>query len=169
MNSPIYVQRVGFTCGSFDLMHCGHVAMFEDCKNVCEWLIVAIQSDPTIDRPNSKNKPIQSLQERITQIKALRYVDEVITYDTEADLKRILEILCYDVRILGSDWKDKPFTGHDIPGHIAKCYFHDRPHNYSSSDIRERVYQAEQLKRAEKAKEWKRLQEQESEIVVSNT
>jgi glycerol-3-phosphate cytidylyltransferase len=133
------MARVGFTCGSFDLMHAGHVVMFEDCRSVCDYLIVGVQSDPTLDR-SWKNKPVQTLEERIRIVQACRYVDEVVTYDTEADLLTLLQRLDIDVRIIGSDWQGKPYTGHMLD---MEVYFHERDHGWSTSELRRRVYEAE--------------------------
>ena len=121
--------------------------MLEDCKRVCDYLIVGIQSDPTIDRKNpdtfyskisgkEKNKPIQTLEERLIMIKSIKFIDEVFVYDTEDDLYNWLKNNEWDIRILGSDWEGKKFTGHDIPG---KVYFHKRDHDWSSSSLREKL------------------------------
>jgi glycerol-3-phosphate cytidylyltransferase len=141
---------VGFTCGSFDLLHTGHTIMLRECKDHCNYLIVGLQSDPSIDRPE-KNKPIQSYEERKTMLESIRYVDEIITYHTEADLEKLLKNLIdnkqIDLRIIGEDWHGKRFTGDklDIP-----VIFNKRKHTYSSSNLRERVYQAEYLLRRDK-------------------
>ena len=134
--------KVGFTAGSFDLLHAGHVLMLEDCKRVCDWLIVAVQSDPTIDR-SSKNKPIQEYEERILVVKSSRYIDEIVLYDTEADLHRLLTDIKPNIRIIGSDWKGKEYTGHELP---IEMYFHERNHDWSTSDLRRRVHSAEHKK-----------------------
>ena len=105
---------IGITFGSFDLCHYGHALMFEECKEYCDYLIVGVQSDPSIDRPE-KNKPVQSHEERIGIVSSLKFVDEVVTYDTEADLIEVLKNIQPDVRILGADHKGKPFTGHELP------------------------------------------------------
>ena len=110
---------IGITFGSFDLCHYGHALMFEECKEYCDYLIVGVQSDPSIDRPK-KNKPVQSHEERIGIVSSLKFVDEVVTYDTEADLIEILKNIQPDVRILGADHEGKLFTGHEL--HI-KCIF----------------------------------------------
>jgi len=126
----------GFTCGAFDLCHYGHVLMFRECRRHCDWLIVAVQSDPSVDRPD-KNKPIQSLEERLGQVRAIRYINEVYVYDTEEDLIKLLKKLKPDVRIIGADWEGKEFTGHDIQG--IKIVFNTRDHDYSTSELRERI------------------------------
>ena len=133
---------IGFTCGAFDLMHAGHMVMLKDAKSVCDKLIVAVQSDPSIDRP-FKNRPVQSFEERIIMVEGCRYVDEIVLYHTEEDLLKILKDINPDVRILGSDYKNKTFTGQELP---IEIYYHNRSHSWSSSDLRERVYYAERRK-----------------------
>lgn len=130
-------MRKGFTCGAFDLCHAGHMLMFKECKTFCDYLIVGLQTDPTIDRPE-KNKPIQSLEERRIQLEAVRYIDEIVIYSTEAELYELLKKneLGIDVRILGEDWKGKPFTGYDLP---LETVFNSRTHSYSTSNLRDRV------------------------------
>ena len=130
-------MKIGFTCSAFDLLHAGHIIMLKDCKSVCDYLIVGIQSNPNLDR-DYKNQPVQSLTERILQIDAVKYVDEIFIYHTEKDLHKWLNdnIHNIDIRILGSDWKNKNYTGYelDIP-----IYFHERNHNYSSTELIERI------------------------------
>ena len=133
---------IGITFGSFDLCHYGHALMFEECKEYCDYLIVGVQSDPSIDRPE-KNKPVQSHEERIGIVSSLKFVDEIVTYDTEADLIEVLKNIQPDVRILGADHKGKPFTGHELP---IKCIFNTRDHGYSTSELRRRVFEAEKSK-----------------------
>ena len=133
---------IGFTCGAFDLLHAGHIVMLEEARSNCDYLIVGLQTDPTIDR-NEKNKPIQSVYERYVQLNAVEYVDEIIPYETESDLVEILKGIDYDVRFVGDDWKDKPFTGHDLPGHLNKVMYNSRKHDYSSSALRRRVAEGE--------------------------
>jgi glycerol-3-phosphate cytidylyltransferase len=138
--------KVGFTASAFDLLHAGHISMLEDAKHQCDYLIAALQNDPTQDRPN-KNKPIQSIVERFIQLKAVKYVDEVIVYNTEKDLEDLLLMLPIDIRILGEEYKDTNFTGKDIC--ISKnieLYFNQRRHSFSTSDLRKRIEQAEQAK-----------------------
>ena len=129
-------MKKGITFGAFDLFHAGHVLMLEEAKTVCDYLIVCIQSDPSLDR-EEKNKPVQSIIEREIQVSGCRYVDEVIIYDTEADLLNIIDRVDWDVRIIGEEYKDSDFTGKDKT--LNKCFFNKRPHNFSSSELRERV------------------------------
>lgn len=129
-------MKKGITFGAFDLFHAGHILMLEEAKTVCDYLIVAIQSDPSLDR-EAKNSPVQSVEEREIQVSACRYVDEVIIYDREADLLEILDTFSWDVRILGDEYQNKDFTGREK--YLDKCYFNKRPHNFSTSELRERV------------------------------
>ena len=125
----------GFTCSCFDLLHAGHILMLQDAKARCDKLIVGLQSDPTIDRPE-KNKPIQSLEERKIQLEAIKYVDEVFIYDTEEELYKKLLDINPDVRILGSDYIGKSFTGDDLD---IEIYYHERKHNYSTTNLRGKI------------------------------
>ena len=129
-------MKKGITFGAFDLFHAGHVLMLEEAKTVCDYLIVCIQSDPSLDR-KEKNKPVQSIVEREIQVSGCRYTDEVIIYDTEAELLEILNTVDWDVRILGEEYKNKDFTGREQT--LNKCHFNKRPHNFSSSELRKRV------------------------------
>jgi glycerol-3-phosphate cytidylyltransferase len=131
--------RVGFTCSTFDLLHAGHVQMLREAKEQCDYLICGLQVDPSIDRAE-KNAPIQTIVERYTQLKAVGYVDEIIPYGTEEDLKDILSMYHIDVRILGEEYRDKEFTGKDIcRRRDIQLYFNKRDHRFSSSGLRERV------------------------------
>ena len=128
-------MKRGFCASAFDLLHTGHVVMLEDAKQQCEWLIVGLLTDPTIDRPD-KNKPVQSILERWIQLRGCKYVDEIIPYATEKDLLNLLLILKPDVRILGDEYRDKDFTGIDLD---IPLYFHQRDHNFSSTELRNRL------------------------------
>ena len=130
------VGKIGFTCSCFDLLHAGHILMLEDAKKQCDYLIVGLQTDPSIDR-KEKNKPIQSLEERRIQLEAIKYVDEVIVYETENELYELLYKLMPNVRILGTDYEHKYFTGIEIEG--IDIYFHKRDHDYSTSSLREKI------------------------------
>lgn len=127
-------MKIGFTCSTFDLFHAGHVAMLEEAKKQCDYLIVGIQTDPTIDRPE-KNAPIQSLIERQIQVRACKFVDETIVYATENDLIILLTTLPLDVRILGIEYKDKDYTGKGI----VNAYYNKRSHSFSSNELRQRM------------------------------
>lgn len=135
-------KKVGFTCSCFDILHCGHCIMLEDAKNQCDILIIGLQTDPTIDRVD-KNKPIQEYEERLIMAKSIKYIDEIITYSTEKDLYNLLLMLKPDVRIIGTDWKDKKYTGHDLP---IEMHWHVREHDWSTSKLRKRIYNSEKEK-----------------------
>ncbi len=137
-------KKVGVTAGAFDLCHAGHMLMFEEAKSVCDYLIVALHSDPSTDRP-TKNKPIMSIEERRIILKGIKYIDEVIEYDTEADLYNLFKENKegFDVRILGVEYKGKQYTGYDLP---LPVYFNTRDHGYSTTELRKRVYEAEKSK-----------------------
>lgn len=132
-------MKVGFTCSTFDLLHAGHVQMLREAKEQCDYLIVGLQVDPSVDRPE-KNAPIQTIVERYTQLKAVKYVDEIIPYATETDLEDILEMYHIDVRILGEEYRDGKFTGRAICAKRGiELYFNKREHRFSTSDLRRRV------------------------------
>ena len=132
-------MRVGITFSAFVLLHAGHVAMLRESKQQCDYLVAGLQLDPTIDRPE-KNKPIQTIVERYTQLKAVKYIDEIIPYTTEKDVEDILEMYQIDVRILGEEYKDKDFTGKDICRRLGiELYFNKRDHRFSSTDLRKRI------------------------------
>ena len=140
-------KKIGITFSTFDMLHAGHIAMLSEAKNHCDYLIAGLQTDPTIDRPDTKNSPIQSIVERQIQLAACRYVDEVVVYQTERDLRDLLLILPVDVRILGIEYEGKPFSGDE------ECYqrnieivFNGRDHSFSSSSLRRRVVEAESMK-----------------------
>ena len=130
-------NKTGFTCGAFDLLHAGHILMFKEAREQCDYLIVGLQTDPSIDRPD-KHKPIQSVEERRIVLEGIRYIDEIFEYKTEKDLYKFLKLSqdSIDIRIVGADWKGKEFTGYDLP---IKIYFNSRNHNYSSSELRKRI------------------------------
>ena len=135
--------KIGFTCSTFDLLHAGHVVMLEEAKRHCDYLIVGLQTDPTIDRPD-KNTPIQSVVERQIQLSAIKYVDEVVCYTTEADLEDLLLTLPINVRIIGDEYKTKPFTGKAIcKDRGIKMIYNGRDHSFSSTSLRKRVYTIE--------------------------
>ena len=144
VNSKGLIENtIGFTCSSFDLLHAGHIIMLQDAKQQCDKLIVGLQTDPTIDRPLTKNTPIQTLEERKIQLEAVRYIDDIYVYDTEDSLIELLKLVKPDIRILGSDYEGKPFTGDflNIP-----IYFHERKHDYSTTNLRKMIYNRESTK-----------------------
>jgi glycerol-3-phosphate cytidylyltransferase len=139
--------KIGITFSTFDLLHAGHIAMLAEAKNHCDYLIAGLQTDPTIDRPDSKNPPVQSIVERQIQLSATRYVDETVVYQTEKDLEDILLTLPIDVRILGIEYMQKDFTGRKICNDRGiELIFNQRDHSFSSSNLRKRVAQAEMIK-----------------------
>lgn len=138
---------IGFTCSTFDLLHAGHITMLEEAKHHCDYLIVGLQNDPTLDRPDSKNPPVQSIIERQIQLAAVKFVDEIIVYNTEQDLVDLLLTLPIDVRVLGDEYKSKDFTGKDIAKQRgSKIVYNGRDHSFSSTSLRKRVHSAEDNK-----------------------
>lgn len=133
-------MKIGFTCGAFDLLHAGHHIFLRDCKTRCDKLIVGLHTDPTIDRPNTKNRPIQTIYERYTQLINSKWVDEVIPYDTEVDLYNIIATTVMDIRFLGEDYRNKKVTAKELCDELGiKIMYVDRKHNYSSSELRKRL------------------------------
>lgn len=130
---------IGFTASTFDLLHAGHIAMLREAKEVCDHLVCAIQVDPSVDRAE-KNSPVQTLVERWVQLEAVKYVDEIIPYQTEGDLEDILQLFNFDVRIIGEEYKHGKFTGRaTCAARGIDIYFNKRDHRFSSSDLRKRV------------------------------
>ena len=137
-------KTIGITFSTFDLLHAGHIAMLSEAKNHCDYLIAGLQTDPTIDRPDSKNPPIQSIVERQIQLAATRYVDEIVIYQTEQDLLDLLLVLPLDVRIIGIEYENKEFSGKDIcEDRNIKVIYNGRDHSFSSSSLRKRVAEGE--------------------------
>lgn len=140
-------KRIGIVFSQFDLLHAGHIAMLAEVKNYCDYLIAGLQTDASIDRPNDKNPPVQSIVERQIQLAAVRYVDEIVVYQTEKDLEDILLTLPIDVRILGVEYENKDFTGKTICWDRGiDLVYNGRDHSFSSSSLRKRVVQAEVTK-----------------------
>lgn len=136
--------KIGIVTSAFDLLHAGHIAMLAEAKNHCDYLIAALQTNPTIDRPTSKNKPVQSIVERQIQLAAVQYVDEIVVYETEKDLEDIFLTLPIDVRILGVEYKDVEFTAKEIcKNRGVDIIFNSRDHSFSSSNLRKRIADAE--------------------------
>jgi len=138
-------MKIGFTCSTFDLLHAGHIMMLKEAKTVCDYLIVGLQTDPSIDR-DWKNKPVQSLFERYIQLEACKYVDEIIPYTTEKELMDILLSYPIDVRIVGEEYRDKQFTGHEL---LMSVHFNSRKHSFSTTNLRKQV-----VEREEQGKKW---------------
>lgn len=137
-------MTVGFTCSTFDLFHAGHIIMLKEAKQQCDYLIVGLQTDPTIDRPREKNKPVQSIFERYVQLQACKYIDEIVVYATEKDLVDILLSYPINVRILGEEYEHRDFTGRaECITRGIKFYFNKREHTFSTTELRQRVVDAE--------------------------
>jgi len=137
-------MKIGFTCSTFDLFHAGHIIMLKEARTQCDYLIVGLQTDPTIDRPDTKNTPVQSIFERYEQLKACRYVDEILVYATEKDLIDILLSYPIDVRILGDEYENREFTGRaQCVSRGIKFYFNKREHTFSTTELRQRVVDTE--------------------------
>jgi len=141
-------KKIGITFSAFELLHAGHMSMLAECKKHCDYLIAGLQVDPSHDRPDTKNKPVQSIVERQLQLQAVRYVDEILVYHTERDLEEILLILPINVRIIGEEYRDKEFTGKQIciDRGIDIVYNSRRDHSFSSTNLRKRVAEAENKK-----------------------
>jgi glycerol-3-phosphate cytidylyltransferase len=140
-------MKIGFQCSSFDLLHAGHVTMLKMEKNLCDYLKVALQVDPTVDRPGIKNKPVQSVYERYVQLQACKYIDEIVVYETEKDLLNIIMTQEMHIRFLSEEYLNREFTGKQycLDNNI-ELHYHKRKHSYSSTDLRERVYELEKQK-----------------------
>jgi glycerol-3-phosphate cytidylyltransferase len=141
------VSKIGFNCSSFDLLHAGHITMLKMEKRLCDYLIVALQIDPTVDRPGIKNKPVQSAYERYVQLQACKYVDEILIYETEFDLLQLLQTQTIHIRFLSDEYLNRDFTGKQwcIDNGI-EIHYHKRSHVYSSSELRERTVRLENEK-----------------------
>jgi len=141
-------MKIGFNCSSFDLFHAGHVTMLKIEKDHCDYLKVALQVDPSTDRPGIKNKPIQSVYERYVQLQGCKYIDEILVYETEEDLLNLIQTQTMHIRFLGEEYKNRDFTGKlfCIENGI-ELFYHPRRHKYSSTELRGRVHEAEKYKR----------------------
>jgi glycerol-3-phosphate cytidylyltransferase len=135
-------MKIGITCSCFDLFHAGHVKMLQEAKSQCDYLIIALQTDPTIDRP-AKNKPIQSLVERYIQVKGCVYVDEIVPYQTEIELEEIFKTFQLNIRIIGDEYRGKEFTAKDIcASRGIDIFYNKRDHNFSSTELKKRLVDA---------------------------
>jgi glycerol-3-phosphate cytidylyltransferase len=133
-------KPVGFTCSTFDLLHAGHILMLSEAKQVCDYLIVGLQIDPSIDRPQLKNAPVQSIVERYVQLSSVKYVDSIIVYQTEKDLEDLLMFLPITIRIIGEEYQNAEFTGRKIcEDRNIKMYYNQRKHSFSTTELRKRV------------------------------
>ena len=139
---------IGFSCSTFDLHHAGHILMLAEAKHTCDYLIVGLQTNPAIDRPDTKNKPVQSIVERYVQLNAVKFVDEIIVYETERDLEDLLMFLPLNVRFIGEEYHGKDFTGKQIcVDRNIDIIYNSRTHRFSSTELRQRTYQYELNKR----------------------
>ena len=140
-------MKIGFTCSCFDLFHAGHIMMLKEAKAMCDYLIVGLQTNPAIDRPETKNKPVQSIVERYVQLSAVKYVDEIIVYETERDLEDLLMFLPINKRFIGEEYQGKDFTGKQIcVDRNIDIIYNSRTHRFSSTELRQRTYQYEKDK-----------------------
>ena len=147
-------MKIGFNCSSFDLFHAGHVTMLKMEKELSDYLKVALQVDPSIDRPGIKNKPVQSVYERYIQLQGCKYVDEILVYETEADLLNLIQTQTFHIRFLSEEYRHIEVTGKQYcVDNGVEIYYHLRRHQYSSTEIRNRVYNLEQQKREDKTQE----------------
>lgn len=146
-------MKIGFQCSTFDLLHAGHITMLKQEKEMCDYLKVGLQVDPTVDRPDTKNKPVQSVYERFVQLQAVRYVDEILVYSTEQDLLNLIKSQTIHIRFLGEEYIGKDFTGKQFCiDNGIELYYHKRRHEYSSTELRNRVHQFEMKKTPSKVK-----------------
>lgn len=138
LNKPIDDVKIGFTCSTFDLFHAGHIVMLQEARTLCDYLVVGLLIDPTVDRPTTKNQPVQSAFERYIQLSSCRYVDEVIPFSTEQEIIDIILTIQPDIRIVGEEYKGTDHTG------IGLCpiHYNKRKHSFSSTDLRNRVVKA---------------------------
>tara|TARA_B100001057_G_scaffold426346_1_gene450362 strand:- start:10883 stop:11290 length:408 start_codon:yes stop_codon:yes gene_type:complete len=135
-------MNTGITFSSFDLFHSGHVAMLKEAKTNCDFLIVGLQTDPTIDRPE-KNKPIQSVFERYVQLEGCKYIDQIIPYATEQDIIDILLTYQITTRFIGEEYRSKEYTGKELcVDKGIEIYYNKRQHSFSTSELRKRINQA---------------------------
>jgi len=143
-----YKGKIGITCSTFDLFHAGHIKMLEEAKKECDYLIVALQVDPTIDRPDSKNKPIQTIVERYIQVNACSHVDQIVPYVTEQDLEDIFASFDLDVRIIGVEYEGRDFTGKETCKERGiAIHYNKRDHRFSTTALRNITYEQEHQKR----------------------
>jgi glycerol-3-phosphate cytidylyltransferase len=144
-------MKIGFQCSSFDMLHAGHITMLKQEKELCDYLKIALQVDPTIDRPGIKNKPVQSVYERYVQLQAVKYIDEILVYESEEDLLNLIKTQTMHIRFLSEEYMGKDFTGKQFClDNEIELYYHVRQHKYSSTEIRNRTFEYELAKRNEK-------------------
>lgn len=143
-------MKIGFNCSAFDLFNAGHATMLKMERELCDYLKIALQVDPTVDRPGLKNKPVESLYERYVKLQAIRYVDEILVYETEADLLNLIKTQQINIRFLSEEYINRDFTGKQYClDNGIELHYHKRQHDYSSTDLRERTYLLEEKRRGE--------------------
>lgn len=143
LNKPIDEVTIGLTASTFDLFHAGHTVMLAEAKDLCDYLIVGLLVDPTKDRPDTKNKPIQSVFERYIQASACKYIDEIIPFESEQDLEDMILTINPDIRIVGEEYRDKEHTGKGL----SKIHYNKRRHSFSTTELRQRVIKNEHCNR----------------------
>jgi glycerol-3-phosphate cytidylyltransferase len=144
-------MKIGFNCSSFDLFNAGHATMLKMEKQLCDYLIIGLQVDPTVDRPGIKNKPIESVYERYVKLQSCKYVDEILVYETELDLLNLIKTQTIHIRFLSDEYLNREFTGKQYClDNGIELHYHKRQHTYSSTDLRERTYELESQKEDEK-------------------
>lgn len=143
-------MKIGFNCSSFDLFHAGHVAMLKMEKELCDYLKVALQVDPSVDRPGIKNKPAQTIYERYIQLQGCKYVDEILLYDTESDLLNLIQSQTMHIRFLSEEYLNRDFTGKQYcMQNNIELHYHKRQHSFSSSELRNRIFTLEKQRQEE--------------------
>ncbi len=138
---PVEEVKIGFTCSTFDLFHAGHIVMLQESKSLCDYLVCGLLTDPTIDRPDTKKKPVQTAFERYVQLSSCRYVDEVIPFSTEQEIIDMVLSIQPDIRIVGEEYRDKDHTGKGL----CPVHYNKRKHSFSSTSLRKRVQEANEM------------------------
>jgi len=138
---PVEEVKIGFTCSTFDLFHAGHIVMLQESKSLCDYLVCGLLTDPTIDRPDTKSKPVQTAFERYVQLSSCRYVDEVIPFSTEQEIIDMVLSIQPDIRIVGEEYRDRDHTGKGL----CPVHYNKRRHSFSSTSLRERVQEANEM------------------------
>ncbi len=138
---PVEKVKIGFTCSTFDLFHAGHIVMLQESKSLCDYLVCGLLTDPTIDRPDTKKKPVQTAFERYVQLSSCRYVDEVIPFSTEQEIIDMVLSIQPDIRIVGEEYRDRDHTGKGL----CPVHYNKRKHSFSSTSLKKRVQEANEM------------------------
>ena len=138
---PVEEVKIGFTCSTFDLFHAGHIVMLQESKSLCDYLVCGLLTDSTIDRPDTKSKPVQTAFERYVQLSSCRYVDEVIPFSTEQEIIDMVLSIQPDIRIVGEEYRDRDHTGKGL----CPVHYNKRKHSFSSTSLRKRVQEANEM------------------------